>query len=261
MPDLRAILKTNPKAFYENNADYLARIESQGGNPEWFRHFYTAILEHSRPDDALLDCGCGGGITTAHLHRFRPRIQGVDFSQSFIERARTRGDFFSVMDLTDLKFPAAHFDLVCSADVIEHIPQLEKALSEMARVLKPGGIMVLQAPNLSTNLLSTNYHRTVSNMLRKVRHLARDLVSPRLRTIEKFPLDVLAGDDDAFNLISPLWLKGALRKMGFRIRGMTTYALYFVPSSRVVRVAFGVLSRLPVTRHVGGRIVLVAQKD
>jgi ubiquinone/menaquinone biosynthesis C-methylase UbiE len=261
MPDLRAILKSNPKAFYENNQDYLARIESQEGNPDWFRHFYTAILDHSRPDDALLDCGCGGGITTAHLHTFRPRIQGVDFSESFIQRARARGDFFSVMDLTDLKFPDAHFDLVCSADVIEHVPRIDKALAEMARVLKPGGWLVLQAPNLSTNLLSTNYKKNPRNMLRKIRFLARDLVSPRLRTIEHFPLDVLAGDDDAFNLISPLWLRAALRRMGFRIRTMTTYALYFMPSSRVLRVAFGVLSRLPVTRHVGGRIVLVAQKD
>jgi SAM-dependent methyltransferase len=258
--DVSKLSKSNPREFYENNLEYQARIQAQEGNPLWFRDFYHAVLSHTRPEDLLLDCGCGVGITTAHLRQQRPRIQGVDFSSTFIETARARGDYFQVMDLTDLKFPDHHFDLVCSADTIEHIPDIQKALAEMTRVLKPGGFMVLQAPNLSSNLLSTNYRKTVPNVLRKLAFLSQDLLAPKLRTVERFRLDVLAGDDDAFNLISPLWLKREVRKLGFEVVSLTTYALFFIPRSRVVRGCLSLLSRLPVARHIGGRIVLVAKK-
>ncbi len=49
-------------------------------------------------------------------------------------------------DLTQLDFQSATFDVVLSSDVLEHVPDLERALSEMVRVLKPGGVMLSAHP-------------------------------------------------------------------------------------------------------------------
>lgn len=50
------------------------------------------------------------------------------------------------MDLQDIQFPAASFDMFISGDVFEHIPDLNKALAEIVRILKPGGVIVSSFP-------------------------------------------------------------------------------------------------------------------
>jgi 2-polyprenyl-3-methyl-5-hydroxy-6-metoxy-1,4-benzoquinol methylase len=247
------------RKFYETDARYLANLERKEQDPVWFKDYYGAVLTHSTAESAILDCGCGTGITTAWLHQHRPHIRGVDFSSTFIETARKRGDYFEVMDLKELRYPDGHFVVVCSADAIEHVPDLPRALGEMLRVLRPGGVMVLQAPNLSTSILSTNYYVTWRNVLRKMRFLVQDLRQPPLRTIESFALDVHTGDKDAYNLISPLWLVRHLRERDCKILYVTTYALYFRPNA-IARWVLRCMSVFPILRHIGGRIVLVARK-
>ncbi|MCU0772835.1 MAG: class I SAM-dependent methyltransferase [Verrucomicrobia bacterium] len=248
------------KQFYETDAAYLQLLNAKEGNEAWFKDFFTAVLKHSTPASRLLDAGCGTGVSTAWLQRYRPQIFGIDFSNTYIQQARERGDFFGVMDITRLAFPNGSFDMVCSADALEHVPQLRKALQEVDRVLKPGGVLVLQVPNLSSNLLSLNYRRTSRNILRKCWFYLTDLLRPnRLRTIERFDLDVLVGDKDAYNLMSPIWLRHHLVTRGYTILSFTTYSLFFQPSRHLLTLA-KVLEALPIFRHLGGRMVIVAQK-
>src|SRR5688500_9504278 len=117
--DASKIFEQDPRVFYENNPAYLARLEAQRTNLDWFRRYYDEVLRRSKPGDRILDAGCGTGITTCHLKKERPNIEGIDFSNSFIEEARKYGgDFFKVMDLTRLEYPDSTFDVVCSADTI-----------------------------------------------------------------------------------------------------------------------------------------------
>jgi SAM-dependent methyltransferase len=247
------------REFYEKDHDYLDHLEQKEGDPSWFRDYYAAVLKHSTPESRILDCGCGTGITTAHLHEHRPLIEGVDFSETYMARARRRGGYFRRMDLTALEFPDATFDVVCSADAVEHVPALERALAEMDRVLKPGGVFVLQTPNLWCNLVSVNYARTPRNILKKPARLLRDCVRPRLRTVEEYELDVVAGDRDACNLMSPIWLRRHFRGQGYRLLSFTTYSAFFEPRG-LVRMALGCLKRVPFVTDLGGRIVMAAVK-
>ena len=251
----------DPRAFYENNPAYMARLEAQRANVSWFKRYYEEVLRRSKTDDRILDAGCGTGITTCRLKEQRPRIEGIDFSSSFIEEARKYGgDYFRVMDLTMLDYPDAAFDVVCSADTIEHVPDLRKALSEMKRVLKPGGALVIQAPNLSSNLLSFNYPKTLGNIFRKTGYLLGDIFSTPLRTIQNSKLEVISGDDDAFNLISPIWLRKELKQMGFEVHFVTTYNLWFTPANPLARATLKVLEAAPFTKDIGGRILLSATR-
>jgi len=247
------------REYYENNAGYRDMLESRRENVVWFQDYFDGVLRHSGAGSLILDAGCGTGITTSHLHGERPNIIGVDFSSLFIEEAKRHGDYFKVMDISKLEFPDAHFDLLCSADAIEHVTDLDAVLREFRRVIKPGGWLVIQAPNLSCGVLSTNYRRTPGAVLNRCSHLVGDLCRTRLKTVKDYKLETLFGDQDAYNLVSPIWLKRWLQSNGFKIESLTSYSLYFKPGA-LLGAILGVLSVLPFTRHMGGRIVMVAQR-
>jgi SAM-dependent methyltransferase len=72
------------------------------------------------------------------------------YTRSFYEAGRSpgfvRADGTVCEDITALSFDSASFDLIVSAEVLEHVPALDKALSESARVLKPGGAHLFTVP-------------------------------------------------------------------------------------------------------------------
>jgi ubiquinone/menaquinone biosynthesis C-methylase UbiE len=247
------------RQFYDRNVTYQEMLQSRRGDPLWFRHFYDAVLNYSNPESRILDVGCGTGVTTCHLHQFRPNIQGVDFSNLFIEKARQYASFFDVMDMTNLKFPDQTFDLVCSTDAIEHVAGLERGLREMMRIVKPGGYLVVQAPNLSCGVLSTNYERTLRGVCRRCGRMFSDFWNPALKTIEQYRLDTLTGDKDAYNLISPIWLRRFFSKNNFQVCSQTTYACYFKPSP-LVQFIFSTAEKLPLMKEIGGRLVIVVRR-
>jgi SAM-dependent methyltransferase len=66
------------------------------------------------------------------------------------------------LDATDIHFPDDSFDIIICNHVLEHIPDDRKAMSELARVLKPGGVAVLQVP-ISANSLTTDEEPTIND--------------------------------------------------------------------------------------------------
>ncbi len=96
----------------------------------------------------ILDAGCGtGGMLD--LFRQWPDVQatGVDLSPDALHFSHNRGHTRLVgADLTCLPFRSATFDVVTSLDVIEHVPDEDRAVAEISRVLSPGGILVASVP-------------------------------------------------------------------------------------------------------------------
>lgn len=100
-----------------------------------------------RPGEHVLDVGIGPGLLCADMAPIvgeQGRIAGVDQSAAMISVARERcADFgwtdFRESDATELPFEDASFDLVTSTQVYEYVPDMAAALSEVRRVLKPGG--------------------------------------------------------------------------------------------------------------------------
>ena len=99
----------------------------------------------------ILDAGCGSGTNSRRLARAGYRVTGVDFSEFALGKAiQDSSDFdidFRRGDLTNLDFPDASFDAVFCFGVLMHVPDLEKALAELVRVLKPGGYLMLSETN------------------------------------------------------------------------------------------------------------------
>jgi ubiquinone/menaquinone biosynthesis C-methylase UbiE len=119
---------------------------------------FSDILEvlQAGPEARILDAGCGYCYHTLRLARGGTRVTAVDFSSVALAAAeRNIADAglrdrieLQRADLTALSFAANTFDFVVSWGVIMHIPDIEKALAELARVLKPGGLLVLCENNV-----------------------------------------------------------------------------------------------------------------
>src|SRR5262245_52864475 len=102
----------------------------------------------------LLEVGCSVGQLTFPLAERGYAMQGVDLSDNSIAVARKRaegrpgiGVAFSVADAERLGFPDASFDGAVSFSTLRYVPDLQRALSEIRRVVKPGGPVVLDFPN------------------------------------------------------------------------------------------------------------------
>lgn len=103
------------------------------------RHLPPRVPPHGR----LLDVGCAAGFFLAEARAFY-EVQGVELSEWSAAYARERlGLPVSTGTLQAARFPEAHFDVVTLWDVIEHVPEPVPLLAEAARVMAPGGRLVL----------------------------------------------------------------------------------------------------------------------
>jgi len=104
------------------------------------------LAPHLRPDDLLLDVGCGPGSITVDLASRVGRVVGVDLSEEVLEEARARAEgvsnvSFAAADVYDLPFEDGTFDVVHAHQTLQHVADPVRALKEMRRVCRPGGIV------------------------------------------------------------------------------------------------------------------------
>jgi phosphatidylethanolamine/phosphatidyl-N-methylethanolamine N-methyltransferase len=110
----------------------------------------SAIAAAERIGGRILEVGVGTGISLPDYARTN-RLVGVDISEPMLRKAQERVDELglsnveqlAVMDAEHLSFPDASFDVVVAQYVITTVPNPEETLDEFARVLKPGGEIVL----------------------------------------------------------------------------------------------------------------------
>lgn len=100
-------------------------------------------------DDLVLDFGCGNGVSGQLLARkFGCRVAGIDIDLALVQAARARGVKSCWYDGVELMpFDSEQFDVVTCFHTIAHVPDPVIAMSEMLRVLKPGGRIAVVTPN------------------------------------------------------------------------------------------------------------------
>ena len=128
--------------------DLTSRVEA---THFWFRGFRgfvaPAIAEIAGPrrDLYVLDCGCGTGYNLATLLRPRGRAFGFDLTPAGLALARAAGVPLARANMSAIPFQSGRFDLVTSFDVMQYVDDDYAVMKEMARVLKPGGGLVVTA--------------------------------------------------------------------------------------------------------------------
>jgi SAM-dependent methyltransferase len=125
------------------------RLPEKLDPPDWeLRRDF--LLSAVRRGDRALDLGSGAGEFTAVLADAGAAVVGVEVAEAALARARSvhpQLDFRLAPIDGPLPFPDGAFDLVWSSEVIEHVADTARWLSEVRRVLAPGGRLLLTTPS------------------------------------------------------------------------------------------------------------------
>jgi SAM-dependent methyltransferase len=116
---------------------------------------FRALVQGESPEDAafaavegahaarLLDAGCGpGDLSERFVRDLGLEVHAFDISPRMVELTRNRGVDAQVADIESIPFGDAEFDCVFAGWVLYHAPDLDRAIGECARVLRPGGRLV-----------------------------------------------------------------------------------------------------------------------
>ena len=95
----------------------------------------------------VLELGCGTGLILAQVAEIADKAVGIDLSEGMAQHARERGLDVRIGSVCDLPFDDDEFDLTYSFKVLAHIPDIDAALREAARVTRPGGHLLLEFYN------------------------------------------------------------------------------------------------------------------
>ena len=165
----------------------------------WHRYAFARALA---PGRRVLDAACGEGYGSALMARAGAQVLGLDLSAEAVAHARTRysgiaGLRFDQADATSLEaYADASFDLILSFETLEHVHAQERLLDGFARLLAPGGLLLVSTPDKRTYTDLTgevNPHH--------VRELYRDEFEALLAA--RFPARRLYGQKNLFQ--SVLW--------------------------------------------------------
>ncbi len=148
------VYSTQPHGWWDEN--HYFHLLKTGINPARFGYFYEILTSRLGLDPRLLsilDVGCGGGILSEEFARAGGRVVGIDPAIPSLEAAgeHARAKNLSIQYLggrgEQLPFEDASFDVVVCCDVLEHVDDPEKVISELARVAKPGGAVFFDTIN------------------------------------------------------------------------------------------------------------------
>lgn len=120
----------------------------------WPRDRIEAIVAIGGEGEKVLDIGCGSGMLLYQFHDTFKTLVGLEYSEHRLKQANVNladQDFVAVQGSAEdmVEIESNSIDRIISADTIEHIPDVYTAASEMLRVLKPGGKLVINTPNIA----------------------------------------------------------------------------------------------------------------
>ena len=133
----------NSQNFWDKNAGRYDRFMRKDAAA------YEQMYELLRPvvrQKTVLELATGTGLIAKHIVRYADHIEATDASQEMIEQAKqgvkSAKLYFSVQDMFHLPYADQSFDVVIVVNALHIVPEPEKALSEIRRVLKDDGVLV-----------------------------------------------------------------------------------------------------------------------
>jgi ubiquinone/menaquinone biosynthesis C-methylase UbiE len=118
-----------------------------GGYHELLDELEAGYVKRFGQGRDVLEVGCGTGLVLLRIREFARQARGVDLSPGMLAKAQQRGLDATLGSATELPFEDNSFDVTCSFKVLAHVPEIDKALAEMARVTRPGGMVLAEFYN------------------------------------------------------------------------------------------------------------------
>jgi 2-polyprenyl-6-hydroxyphenyl methylase/3-demethylubiquinone-9 3-methyltransferase len=149
---------------YDDLAAHWWDPDGQFAMLHWIARARAALIPPAdRPGAVLADLGCGGGLLAPHVTGKGYRHVGVDLVPSALRQAREHGVAPVRADVGRLPLASGSADVVSAGEILEHVPDLSTVVAEACRVLRPGGVLVLDT--LADTALSRFVAVTVAERL------------------------------------------------------------------------------------------------
>jgi SAM-dependent methyltransferase len=145
----------------------------------------------------ILENGCGVGMYVEHLSPFGGKVIGLEYDFERAAEARVNSPHIINAAGESLPLPSGTFNLILSHEVLEHVQDDRAAILEMIRALKPGGRVVLFAPNrgypFETHGIywKGKYYFGNKLFVNYLPHILRDKLAPHVRVYSKRDLEKL----------------------------------------------------------------------
>jgi ubiquinone/menaquinone biosynthesis C-methylase UbiE len=138
------------RRYYDAFAEDYERergAHSRGGYHDLIDELEAQFVERFARGKDVLEVGCGTGLVLSRIAGFAHCARGVDLSPRMLDHARARQLDVQLGSATDLPFENDTFDVSCSFKVLAHVRDIELALAEMVRVVRPGGYVIAEFYN------------------------------------------------------------------------------------------------------------------
>lgn len=241
---------TPPSAPLAATRDYYDRFAP--GYERQRHHGYHRLIDELELDLVrrygtgadVFEAGCGTGLLLREVAGFARRAVGLDLSRGMLTAAQARGLTVVQGSLTHVPLPDASFDVVYSMKVLAHVPPISAALAELARLVRPGGHLLLEFYNP-----------------RSLRYLGKRVGGPA-------PIAAGVTDHDVYTRYDTLEQARRYLPPGVELESVRGVRI-FTPASIVFRVPglgalFAAAERaacdLPGLRNLGGFLILVLRK-
>ncbi|MFA5794775.1 MAG: class I SAM-dependent methyltransferase [Candidatus Brocadiia bacterium] len=180
--------------FWDNNPLCASVIPYALGTKEYF-NYYDKLRElngsidfheklHEYRDFAgkkVLDVGSGNGYVLSHYAKAGAEVFGIDLSQTAIDLCRKRFEIaglkgnFQVANAENMPFDDETFDCVCSMGVLHHTPDTKQAISEVYRVMKKNGRLILMFYHKNSALYWVGIHLQAIIKMKSIRQLINEV--------------------------------------------------------------------------------------
>jgi ubiquinone/menaquinone biosynthesis C-methylase UbiE len=231
------------RSYYDDFAGWYER-ERERGYHRMLDDLEIAAVERYGRDKDVLEAGCGTGLLLQRTAEFARTAQGIDLSRGMLEQAHARNLSVVQGSITALPYRDACFDVVYSMKVLAHIEDIRGALSEMARVTRPGGVVLAEFYNT-----------------RSLRYLVKRLKPPSAISSTTTDEAVYTRYDDKSAIQSYL-PPGLTWEASRGVRIVTPVShVHRVPGlGALVRRTESALADLPVARGLGGFLIAVLRR-
>lgn len=161
------------------------------------------------PEKKLLEIGPGKGTFLKKAAEVGFDVHAIELNVNLIERLKKITEKIYEHDIAELNLPDNYFDVIYFRDVMEHIPNIKIFMSNIARILKPGGIVFIDTHNIESyiNKITKEYHTVIFAFEHPVHWSPKTLK--------------LAGENSGLK-----WVKTYFDDIDFSMRNIINYYLY-----------------------------------
>jgi|TARA_B100001971_G_C18079124_1_gene477301 ubiquinone/menaquinone biosynthesis C-methylase UbiE len=221
--------------FHYEDKRYVDKITTwqEKGLKKYLINYVDFVRRYVKPGAKYLDLGCGAGLSSDMLSRYY-NVTGADYSQPVLDYAKKhfKNPKFKREDARKLSFKDNSFDAVCACGFIEHVKEVDKVLSEMHRVVKKKGVIIIVSPNWFTPLrairafISNKGYETIGRnriqiigwFFKSVYYTIQKLINPAyvFRNPDISNEKLVGNDIDMVYIANPYDLKRFFEKKGFK---------------------------------------------